>query len=99
MKKLLIIFCLFSVSAHAEWKVYSCIRGVGSNWNIFLSFDESRRVVQIGNGAIIKVSIDSSEIRFKINNVNHHIDRKHGIWRSDEPDFQLYCSRSDRNVF
>jgi hypothetical protein len=98
MKKLLLIFCIFSMNAHATWKDYSCIR-VGSNWNVFLRFDESRRVVQIGNGQLINVSIDSSEIRFKIKNVNHSIDRQRGIWQSDEPDFLLYCSRSDRNVF
>ena len=87
------------MNAHAEWKNYSCIKGVGSNWNVILRFDESRRVVQIGNGPLINVSIDSSHITFKIKNVDHNIDRYYGIWQSDDRDFPLYCKRSDRNVF
>jgi hypothetical protein len=98
MKKLLIIFCTFSMHAHAEWKDYSCIR-IGSNWEVSLRFDESRRVVQLGNSSIINVSIDPSEIRFKVKNENHSIDRQRGIWQSDDPDFLLYCSRKDRKIF
>ena len=98
MKKLLIVLCLFSVHAHAEWKNYSCII-LGSNFEARLRFDESKRVIQIGNGPIINVSIDSSTINFRYKNENQSIDRQRGIWRFGGPDDHLYCSRTDIKMF
>jgi hypothetical protein len=94
MKKILIIFLLFSMHAQAEEGRVFCNAIDGGT--LAIQFDEVNQTVRANKVPQTKVVIDSKDIKFWNNDYSYHIRRDNGammIYLKDEVVGVLECSK------
>ena len=77
MKKLLLILCLLSMTAHADVTTLTCIDK--NNLTMTIKFDANKQVLWVNDHKEVKASINSNDILWSDDSWSQNINRSTGI--------------------
>jgi hypothetical protein len=92
MKKLLLILCLFSITARAEVTTLTCIGY--DNWTMTVKFDTNKKVLWVNDDKEFKASITSNDIRWSDDSWSQNINRSTGVLNIYDKRDEKYLTRT-----